>query len=166
MGEPRISPVYSVGSSGSTPGGVVEAAMLSVWRLAVADFLSGGGARRSSAADLLPGACSKLPGAAVRVFPPPGADERRTWESENKEGVSVLIQGDDDGGAGWRLRGAEDRRLPVRRRALSDPSHLGRSSGGAPAARPVLLCQRRGPEGLLCNFRLFLDLSVMDLVSI
>ena len=137
-----------------------------MWRLGVADFLSGGGARWSSAADLLPRAGSKLPGAGGRVFPPPGSDVRRIWEAGNKEDGDVLIQGDGDSGAGWRFRGAEDRRLPVRRRAPSDPSHLGRSSGGAPAARPVLLRQRWGPEGLICNFRLFLDLSVMDLVSL
>ena len=144
----------------------MEAARLSVWRMWAVDFLSGGGAPRSSAADLLPAVYSMLSGAGVRVIPPPGSDERRIWDYENKEDGAMLMQGDGDEGAGWRLCGAEDCRLPVRRRAPSDPSHLGRSSGGAPAARPVLLRQRRGPEGLLCNFRLFLDLSVMDLVSI
>ena len=140
----------------------MEMATRSGRRFVAAVDLFGGGARRSSAADLLPYPRSQLHGAVLRVFPSPEAVERRirVIKSEGDDGVK---QGDGDGGAGWRFPGAELRRLPGRGGAPSSPRLQRRSGGGAPAIRAVLRPRHRDPEGLSCNFLFFLDPSVRTL---
>jgi hypothetical protein len=167
VGKPRISPVHSLGWSGWPAGGVEEEVARSDRRFVEAEIFSGGGALRSSAADLPPSPHSLLGGAALCFFPMPEAVERRLRWLEFVEEEVVLKQGDgDDGGARWRIFGSELRRLPVRQGAPSDPRLKWRSGGGAPAIRRARRRRHRGPQGLFCNFLFVLGLSVMNLALI
>ena len=159
-GNPGSRRVYKVGVSRLPAGRAVETAARLVRRFGAEVVVFGGGALVSSAADLPPCACLQFPGAVWCAFPSPDSVVRRIRAFEDLEGDGDAQHGDAGGGAGWRFLGTEDRRLPVRRGATSDPRRLWRSGGGAPAARSALRQRRRDLAGLKCNFPLFLDLSV------
>jgi hypothetical protein len=67
-------------------------------------------------------------------------------------------------GAGWRLSGAEDRRLPVRGGASSSPRLVRRSGGGAPAVHSMLVVVDGIQEGCLAFLLYVLGLSVRCLL--
>lgn len=94
--------------------------------------------------------------AGGRVAAAPGVEA-------NKGFGDVAEQDDGVGGAGWRLFGAEVRRLPVRGGAPPNPRRLWRSDGGAPSACAVRRRRRGVSEGPSCNFAFVLVLSVRDL---
>ena len=132
MGKSQISPVHGLGLCGLPAGGVGERMARPVRRFVEAEIISGGGAPRSTATDLLPPGCSLLRRAVLCLFPVPELAVRRIRVDDfDGEGDGVQIEGDDDD-ARWRLSRAEFSRLPVRLGTLSDPRLLRRSGGGAP----------------------------------
>ena len=132
-----------------------------IWSLVEVLAILGGGARWSSTAEHFPFR-ARGPVRPLCAFPSPRISARRIRLNKVKE--LVLKHDADGGGAGCRLSGAEDRRLPVRREASSDPRLQWRSSGGAPSARPLRRPQRRVAEGLGCNLIFVGDLSVIPVL--
>jgi hypothetical protein len=103
-----------------------------VRRFVEAEILSGGGAPRSAATDLLPPGCSRLSRAVLCLFPVSELVVRRIRvDGFDGEGDGVQFEGDDDD-ARWRLSRAEFSRLPARLGTPSDPRLQRRSGGGAP----------------------------------
>lgn len=157
--KPGSRRVHSVGSSRVPAGGVVEAVARSVWSLVAVLVPFGGGALRSSGPERLPSPCSWFVGTTVRVCPSPDLHRRRIRVSKLKKkmvgrsfATALAFQG---AGSSDPLTGD----FPAAE-GLAPYQGVKRSSGsGAPPARSV---RRRGrdPEGPVCNFLFFLDLSV------
>ena len=152
--------VYSVGPVRSPAGGAVEVVVASVRKSEAVLFPSAGWAPRSAAAGRSSPSCSWLAGATARANKPsPDLQWRRIRVMKTLLEDDGLKLRDDAGVSGCRGFGSTDRRLPVCRRASSDPRHLGSGSSGAPPACPVRR-RSRDPEGPVCIFLFFLDLSV------
>jgi hypothetical protein len=156
-------PVYSVGVGLVPAGGVAEAGRLSAWSLVSAGSPSGDGAPRSFLVKRLTSSSLEVLGSGELGVPRPGSTWRRfRWLNKKRKMVS-----------GYSASSATSSAVGSSDSAFGDfPLALGlaliqgvlRSSGsGAPPARLVLR-RGRGPEevdrGLLCIFKIFLDLSV------
>jgi hypothetical protein len=119
--------------------------------------------RWSSEAELPLSARSHFFGGVRRVFPEPVAMTATPVVFDLVCG-DVADQASVGRGAGWRLVGAKDHRLPGRTGTPPSPGLKWRRCGGAPAARAVLRRRCWGLEGFLCNFCFVLGFSVKDLV--
>ena len=144
-GNPGSRSVYSVGSSRYLPAASRRGRRGRWGCFAAVFFLFHGGVLRNSSMVRLLCPRSRLPGAVVRVLPLPESEVWRIRALEEDGGDGDTEHGDGDGGAGWRLSGAEIRRLPVRRGTPSNPRHEWRSCGGAPAVRPARRRRHRVP---------------------
>ena len=143
-------------------GGAEEMTAASVSCGVVGVGPSGREAPRSCTADLHPFlACGssdrrrEVSPAGVRVLADPAP--------KNNKALRWFVLVDGVGGPGWRLVGAETRRLPVRWGIPPESRPEGRKGGGATPHCPAhrRCCRRPGEEeGLLCNSSFFLDCSV------
>ena len=167
MGEPRSSSVYSVGL------GVCQPAVSRrrrrrrsdvVWRGSIPSAVKLRGASRLTSRPFL--ACGSLE--LRREVSLVGGRVLADPAQLNNKDLVLFILVDGAGVAGWRLFGAEERRLPVRRGSPPVSRSEGRRCGGAPAQRPGHHRSLRGPveEGRSCNFLSFMGCSVRTVDAI